>query len=206
MFNMEVPFSAPQLNYPPFCVHQCTKLSCLVARLPWQVKGCPDARKIYRKAHRGPCLCGFIISLPYFATVPRDCLFTAGSRHTAPEALSPRDMTRLLEPCLKNAARLTAVVGKMQDFNWFWLQNSDHSFPWRCALQETILPKPGSFYTFEVNQVAGSFVMGKRKRAFEHLITIFCNCWATGDITKCSWWPAAPCLCVRKQKRPAKMK
>lgn len=117
-----------------------------------------------------------------------------------PEAPSPRDLTSLLEPCLKNAAHLTAVVGKMQDFNWFWLQNSDHIFPWRCALQETILPKPGSFYTAEVNQVPWSFVMGKRERAFEHLITIFCNCWMTSDITKCSWWPAAWCTSVWESK------
>ena len=35
----------------------------------------------------------------------------------------------------------------------------------------------------EINQVPESFATGERMRAFEHLITIFCNCQITSDIT-----------------------
>lgn len=46
---------------------------------------------------------------------------------------------------IEKVVRLTAAVGKMQEFNWVGLQDSDHSLPWRYAWQEATLPNPGPF-------------------------------------------------------------
>lgn len=96
-------------------------------------------------SHSGPAcvdlsFLSFIIYLLYHETVPRECFFMVGSRKAEPET-PDKPAWAMTEKALC----LMATVGKRQECNWVWLQDSDHSFPWRCAWQETTLPNPGPF-------------------------------------------------------------
>lgn len=175
MFHTEVSFSAPHVLSPsPLCEHPSITLSYPWAGLPYQLLAAWCWISTVPQYHPlQPGLCGFIRFL-YFAT--GNAFSQLAVAMQCPESLSPWDLPILFEPRQKNGARPMAQWGKRNSLIGSDFRIQVIVFPGgvHCRKQQAqsqVLSKRA-----EINQALWSCVMGNRKPAFEHFITIFCNC------------------------------